>query len=614
MELLLDNLRSVFFKGKHGKAKQIILVDKQFVIRVAVTLSLSLIIGRAALGNSIEPVSLAFITVLLVRGKANIYALPFIGIGMLSVIKSSYNYTGDLSALLICSVAFLLPGVRKFPLSLKTLIAGALMICSKVAYYLWSGSLYLYNGGNMAMDLLLLFASVYIFWVFFRLLDQGAETCSNPLEAVMATVAIILIASGNLAFIHVGPVSVLHVIAFLITLTVGYCMGAAEGGLAGILGGFIVMLLTLETPALAGILGSCGAVGGLFHGNRRWMAGISFAGTALIFGVLKGFPGMYVSIYEPIAAAVIFSLIPARVMEFPVRFLSLLKKDDNFYELTARKKVKEQIKEYADLFNKLALTSGSMGEYQPARDILARQFKGMARALDKMAAEVSSQNPPLQPKNKRYELQIGMASYAKEGKISGDSCLYTPVNEGEYLIALSDGMGQGVRAAEESSLTVNTLYNLVKAGFDVELALRMVNSILLQKSNDEIFSTLDMGFINLYTGRIKIFKIGASAGFIKRGDTVKAIKIPALPMGIIEKIPMESISMQLKKGDEFIIVSDGITDAERLADGLEWVENVIEEIKSRDPQTMADLIISRAVQKYGLREKDDMTVIVVLVK
>ncbi|NLM07535.1 MAG: SpoIIE family protein phosphatase, partial [Clostridiales Family XIII bacterium] len=190
----------------------------------------------------------------------------------------------------------------------------------------------------------------------------------------------------------------------------------------------------------------------------------------------------------------------------------------------------------------------------------------------------------------------------------------TPIDNVNFLIALSDGMGQGLRAAEESNLTVNTLYNLMKAGFEVELALRMINSILLLKSKEEIFSTVDMGFINLCTGRARIFKIGAAASFIKRGDSVKIVKMSALPLGIIERIPVESIAIQLKKGDVLVMVSDGITEAERGSEGLEWVRNAILEIRSKDPQTIADLLINKAVQKYGLREKDDMTVIVAIVQ
>lgn len=181
------------------------------------------------------------------------------------------------------------------------------------------------------------------------------------------------------------------------------------------------------------------------------------------------------------------------------------------------------------------------------------------------------------------------------------------------MIALSDGMGKGIRASEESTLTVNTLYNLLKAGFEAELALKMINSILLLRSDDEIFSTVDMGFIDLITGRAKFFKIGAASSFIKRDGIVKSIKLSALPMGIIERVPIESISLQLRKGDELIIVSDGITEADRGQASVEWVKESIQQIRSKDPQTIADLILNKAVQKYGLREKDDMTVLVAVV-
>ena len=614
MELLLDNLKNAFLKGKHGKIKDIALPDKHFLIRIAVSLSLAFLLGRTALCYPVKPVSIALITVLLMGSKANIYAFPFLCIGMLSAAGTSYDYLGDLAALLICVIAFLLPGVRKFPTALRSLVAAAIMVCVKVVYYIWAGLLFIYDGMSMALDLLILFALIYVFKEFFRILDKGIGSDRNPLETLIVLSVMILLTAGGFGVIQAGPVSLLGVVAFFITLTAGYGVGPAGGGLVGIVAGFIIMLMAYDTPALAGILGCCGAVAGIFSERQRLFAGICFVGTALSFGLLKGFPELYTSIYVPVIAAIIFVLLPGRLMDQLIKFLSLLRQDDSFYELTARKKVKERLEEYAALFSKLALTGGIAGSYHPARDIMALQFKGMSRALEKMARELSCEYRPLKARSRRYELRTGMASYGKEGRISGDSCLCAPVSEGEFLIALSDGMGQGLKAAEESTVTVNTLFNLVKAGFEVELALRMVNSILLQKSDDEIFSTLDMGFINLYTGRVRIFKIGAAISFIKRANGVKAIKMSALPLGIIEKVPVESISMQLKKGDELIIVSDGITEAEKGTDGLEWVKSAILEIRSKDPQTMADLIINRAVQKYGLRKKDDMTVIVALVQ
>ena len=135
-----------------------------------------------------------------------------------------------------------------------------------------------------------------------------------------------------------------------------------------------------------------------------------------------------------------------------VKLLSLLRQDDNYYELMAKRKVKEQVKEYADLFERLALCSGSVAAdgYHPARDVMTQQFKGMAKSLNKIATDLSTEHQPLRVMKKRYDLQIATATYAKEGKISGDSCLCTPIDNVNFLIALSDGMGQGLRAAERA--------------------------------------------------------------------------------------------------------------------------------------------------------------------
>lgn len=613
MELLFDNLRNVFLKGKHGKVKEISMPDKRFLINLALIPVLSFIIVRSAFASSLEVVSIALLTVLLSRSRANIYALPFILAGVFSTIGTSHDYPGNLGAISVCALALLLPFTRKLPLNLKALIAGALSTSVKVGYYLWSGTLFLYGGGKIALDLLVLFGAIFVFYVFFEVLEKGINIERSPIEPVVAIASVILISMGGIWSAPVATMSILNITAFLITLIIGYGLGPGMGGIAGIASGFIVMLIADGTPALAGILGCCGVTGGFLFGRRRLLAGTCFAGMALVFGMVKGFPDLYISIYEPLAASAIFVLLPQKLMDKLSAAFSILRRDDEYYEQKAGRNAKEQIKQYSDLFTKLSLNSSAVRGYDPSRDIVTQQFKGMAKALDRISKEISADYRPISGRRPRFSIKTATASYAKEGRISGDSCLCSKISEGEYLLALSDGMGQGVRASEESTFTVNTLYNLVKAGFEVELALRMVNSILLQKSNDEILSTLDMGFINLYTGRARLFKIGAAVGFVKRGEGVKAVKMSALPLGIIEKVPVESISMQLRKGDMLIIVSDGVAEAEKCGRGAEWVQDAIGEIKSKDPQTMADLIINNAVQKYGLREKDDMTVIVACV-
>ena len=608
MELLLDNLKNALFKGKEG-AKTLEIPEKKLLVKIAVTAGLSMLIGRAALCYSLEPCIIALITVLLFRSKANIYAVPLIGFGMVSAFGTGYDYLGDAIALGCCTLIYFIIGTKKLSLMFRALLSAFIMVSAKIGYYLWAGLFFLYDGLTIALEITILFIMIYAFYYFFRLLDKGVQPENKPIEIVSVLSVITMTAAAGLGIINLGPVSHLHLAALLLTLVFGNNIGPSEGAMTGILAGMFTMLAAYDTPAFAGILGCCGVIAGIFQGHRRIITGVCFGGMALTFGLIKGYPELYMSVYEPLIAAAIYILIPNKIIEAAGKWFSVIKQDDRYYELIGRKRIKEQLKVYQDVFNKLALCCGALGSYSPAGDVVARQFKGIAKSMERIGEELTMKPEPILPRKPRFKLQMGVASYATSGRVSGDSYLCTGLREGEYLIALSDGMGKGARAAEESMLTVNTLHNLLKAGFEIELALKMINSILLMNANEEVFSTVDLGFINLFTGRARFYKIGAATGFIKRDNIVKTVKVSALPMGIIEKIPIESISLQLRSGDQIIIVSDGITDADRTEEGLDWVRDSILEIRSKDPQTMADLILNKAIQRYGLREKDDMTVI-----
>lgn len=244
-------------------------------------------------------------------------------------------------------------------------------------------------------------------------------------------------------------------------------------------------------------------------------------------------------------------------------------------------------------------------------DVMKKEYKSMD---DDVLAESKDDTAviTLIPKPK-YNMNIAVSRYAKTENICGDSHICTYLRDNEYMIALSDGMGSGEKAARESMITINTLYYLLKAGFDVELALNAMNSMLVLKSTEEIFSTVDMSLINLNTGKTKFFKIGAAAAFIKRSQEVEVIKYAALPIGMIDKIKIDEIETKIQENDIIIMISDGITDAVIEDIKLEWIKEIIANITSKDPQTISDLIISQAVSKYGEREKDDMTVITVVI-
>ena len=125
-------------------------------------------------------------------------------------------------------------------------------------------------------------------------------------------------------------------------------------------------------------------------------------------------------------------------------------------------------------------------------------------------------------------------------------------------MAISDGMGNGERAHQESNETLRLLQKILQSGIEEKVAIKSVNSVLSLRTTDEIFSTLDLAMIDLQDASVRFLKIGSTPSFIKRGDKVIKIESSNLPMGMIQEFDVDVVSEQMKAGDLLIMMSDGI--------------------------------------------------------
>jgi len=185
------------------------------------------------------------------------------------------------------------------------------------------------------------------------------------------------------------------------------------------------------------------------------------------------------------------------------------------------------------------------------------------------------------------------------------------LNAGKYALAISDGMGNGERAHYESSETLQLLKQILQTGIEETIAIKSINSILSLRTNDEIFSTLDLAMIDLQDANVNFLKIGSTPSFIKRGDKVIKIQASNLPMGIIEEFEVDVVNEQMKAEDLLIMMSDGVFEGPKHVENYEmWMKRKIGELQTNDPQEIADLIMEEVIRtKSGLIE-DDMTVVV----
>jgi len=243
------------------------------------------------------------------------------------------------------------------------------------------------------------------------------------------------------------------------------------------------------------------------------------------------------------------------------------------------------------------------------KEIVSYQFMGMARTLDSLLKDLRLTPAETETPSKMMSVAVGQASYAFE-RVSGDTMAAFSLHHHDVALMISDGMGKGSQAAEESTLVVETLSKLLQAGFDVDLAMKTINGILMSGNQGERFATVDLAIIDRKKGWVKIFKMGAATTFIKHDGRVSMLKRQALPAGITQGLELEYLDVKLKRGDILIMVSDGVTDCDRKDPGCDWLRQRLLEIKTKDPETIAELIVNKAAEKYGIHERDDLSVIV----
>ncbi len=212
----------------------------------------------------------------------------------------------------------------------------------------------------------------------------------------------------------------------------------------------------------------------------------------------------------------------------------------------------------------------------------------------------------------KYKITTGISKVSKSNsKVSGDSYTFMNTGKGKYIIALSDGMGSGQKASKQSSVTINLIEQFMDSGFDKDTTLKLINALLVLKSNDDSFTTIDLSVVDLYKGEVEFVKVGAVPTFIKREDRVENIKTVSLPAGVLSNIEMELVHKKINTGDFIIMMSDGVLDYfSNDTQNEKEMTRFINEVNTTNPQEMADRILDEAYKRCENDPTDDMLVIV----
>ena len=276
-----------------------------------------------------------------------------------------------------------------------------------------------------------------------------------------------------------------------------------------------------------------------------------------------------------------------------------INKKDNRYFIDVYLQEDSKINENADFDKIQKVLEKSLNEKLMRNEVkIKKQNKQGKRIISFLSAD-------------KYVIQIGQATKIKnDSPVSGDSLLQIRLNDGKYLVALSDGMGTGPDARKSSQIAIKMLERLLMSGFDKDTSIDLINTTIMN-ANEEIFATLDIAIVDLYNGKIEFIKNGACPTYVKNKKKVQIVKSLSLPAGILNNINLTTYDKDIENQDILVMCSDGILDANVEYKNKElWVKYMLEDIETTNCQKIADLLLNEAVDNsYGIA-KDDMSIMV----
>ena len=203
----------------------------------------------------------------------------------------------------------------------------------------------------------------------------------------------------------------------------------------------------------------------------------------------------------------------------------------------------------------------------------------------------------------KYRVAYGERVSPVSNQGSGDKEVAIRLNSHKVMLCLSDGMGHGRDADENSTSAITLISSLYKAGFDHLTVLRSVETLLKVRSKEE-FNAIDIAVIDTNTGEVDTIKQGAREGYIITPDGLIELGAGSLPLGIIEGISPIAETHTLTPRDFLVLCSDGVIDGL----GKENLESILSKIDTRNPDEICSVVMDN-IERLSPEHRDDCSMI-----
>lgn len=618
-------------------------------------LAFALVVSHGTVMDGYFPAAVALTAYLAARKPLNALIAVPAAAAIAPYLMKGYDPWGDMAAVLVCALFFPVAGKVRFRVWQVGLIAASAgIVCislSRVA----TSTVYKISPEKLLVYGALIFAIVIIADVICSIVgadldasaigyaDSRASTLQNPASQSAGSYGDWI--SRHMTLLADGKYEKELRIAALISAVLMILNGAGLSFLAWTL--ILFMAMTALDSSSAGapfIVIATGGVWAALIGQGQWglLATAVTGAAAAVFvkrlgifirtaafiavcwtmGFMESGTVLGVDGYCLFVAAALFAVVSWKFRPSVKRLIAAIEGNPADAGETSAFRTAALLQSKSDDMQELAELYAT---YVDSRSALASQFHMTKQIMDDVryrisrrpgAARSSHSSIGSRAKSRREKLAVDISAsqYAASGTINGDCCGWQDIGDGRTVMVVSDGMGKGKKAAAESLLVTKTLISLLRAGVTPDLALKMINTVMLMKDDEESYATVDLAIIDRISGKVKFYKIGAAPTLIRHRETVEEVKLSAVPLGIVNGLKIRYMETELKKDDWIIMMSDGVSDGGTAGSTgrdafIDTLKSTVAKVRSADPEMMSMLLIDQAADSYIGRERDDLTVL-----
>lgn len=200
-------------------------------------------------------------------------------------------------------------------------------------------------------------------------------------------------------------------------------------------------------------------------------------------------------------------------------------------------------------------------QQEEAKQALIQQYRFLSLHLQSLSDSLCRR---AKDHDLRFEPEVVFGTNRAMGD-NGDRCLHFSGTANRYYVALLDGMGTGIGAADEATQAGLLLKGLLCAGFPAEHALATLNSLCALRSRAGAV-TADLLELELDSGRASLYKWGTPSSWLLRKTGCEKIGTAGPPPGLlVADNPEAAQRLSLRRGEILLLLSDGVSGEDALS-------------------------------------------------